>query len=718
MHAATFDEVVRRTAAFAATSRDPWIIGDGWDQNLWPDKNFPAHDALSAAIPTVPSCCTASTGTRCSPTRKRWSSRASRAATQEPAGGRILRDAHGAPSGVFIDNARTLVTHAIPPATHDQLVRASEAALKECHRWGLTAIGDPGNGQNVIAAYEELARAGRYTLRNHVMLAGSDAALVDAYLARGPRTLDYGGRLSFRAIKLYVDGALGSRGAALLAPYSDDPGNTGLLRTAQADVQRLCERALKAGFQVCTHAIGDRGNRVVLDAYEAALRTATVRDHRFRIEHAQVLAPEDIPRFARLGVIPSMQSTHQISDMAWAQARLGPDRVRGAYAWRALLDTGVTIANGTDAPVEAVNSLRTFHAAITRENEANQPAGGWYPRQRMTRREALKSMTIWAARANFMEHAAGSITVGKYADFAVLDRDWMRCRAGSDHGDARARDVLRRQTGLRSADRREDDRATRARTAHRHLLRPAPGLTARASREAHVPVQRVRLHHRVAAGDFFGRHAREDAAHRNLHLLAGERVRDRVDADDLVGDVPRAAVGAQLRDDARAQRVVDGHARRGAYEQRHEELAAGQLQAHDEAVRHVVERFDGAIDLRRADAHAVAVERGVRAAVDVAPAARVELDEIAVPPHAGKVLEVRLAIARVARDRSRSAAASTAPGSSRRARPPRRSLLRRARSTRARPCRAAAPESRRHTPAAAACRRRAPRTARCRPTAT
>ncbi len=425
-HAATFEEVVRRTVAFAAASRDPWIIGDGWDQNLWPDKNFPSHGALSAAIPDRPVVLHRVDGHALLANAKAMELAGVVATTPDPAGGRILRDAHGAPTGVFVDNARTLVTHAIPPETHEQLLRASEAALKECHRWGLTAIGDPGNGQNAIAAYEELARNGRYTLRNHVMLAGSDPALVDAYLARGPRTLDYGGRLSLRAIKLYIDGALGSRGAALLAPYSDDPNNTGLLRTAQADVQSLCERALRAGFQVCTHAIGDRGNRVVLDAYEAALRTAPVRDHRFRIEHAQVLAPSDIPRFAKLGVIPSMQSTHQISDMAWAQSRLGPERVRGAYAWRALLDTGVTIANGTDAPVEAVNSLRTFHAAITRENEANQPPGGWYPQQRMTRPEALRSMTIWAARANFMENAVGSIALGKYADFTVLDRDWMR----------------------------------------------------------------------------------------------------------------------------------------------------------------------------------------------------------------------------------------------------------------------------------------------------
>jgi predicted amidohydrolase YtcJ len=423
-HVASFDEVVRRTVAFAANSRDPWIVGDGWDQNLWPDKAFPAHDALSAALPDRPVVLYRVDGHALLANAKAMVLAGVTAATPDPSGGRLLRDAHGSPTGVFIDNAMGLVTHAMPPPSHDQLVRASEAALKECHRWGLTAVGDPGIGQNVIAAYQELANAGRYTLRNHVMLSGSDDGLVAAYLARGPRTLEHDGRLSFRAIKLYVDGALGSRGAALLAPYSDDTANTGLLRTTQAKIQDVCERALRAGFQVCTHAIGDRGNRVVLDAYEAALRIVPVRDHRLRIEHAQVLAPEDVPRFAQLGVIPSMQTTHQISDMPWAQARLGPERVKGAYAWRSLLDTGVTIANGTDAPVEAVDSRRTFHAAIARENEANQPPGGWYPRQRMMRREALMSMTIWAARASFMDRDAGSISVGKYADFTVVDRDW------------------------------------------------------------------------------------------------------------------------------------------------------------------------------------------------------------------------------------------------------------------------------------------------------
>jgi predicted amidohydrolase YtcJ len=425
-HVASFDEVVRRTVAFAAGSRDPWIVGDGWDQNLWPGKAFPSHDALSAALPDRPVVLHRVDGHALLANAKAMALAGVTAATPDPDGGRILRNEHGAPTGVFVDTAERLITASIPPPTHEQLVRASEAALHECHRWGLTAIGDPGVGQDVIAAYEELAGAGRYTLRNHVMLAGSDEPLVAAYLQRGPRTLAHDGRLSVRAIKLYADGALGSRGAALLAPYSDDPGNTGLLRTTQAKIQDVCERSLRAGFQVCTHAIGDRGNRIVLDAYEAVLKGVPVRDHRWRIEHAQVLSPEDIPRFAKLGVLPSMQSTHQISDMPWAQARLGPERVQGAYAWRSLLDTGVTIANGTDAPVEAVDSRRTFHSAIARQNEANQPPGGWYPRQRMTRDEALKSMTIWAARASFLDHAAGSISAGKYADFAVLDRDWMR----------------------------------------------------------------------------------------------------------------------------------------------------------------------------------------------------------------------------------------------------------------------------------------------------
>jgi predicted amidohydrolase YtcJ len=236
----------------------------------------------------------------------------------------------------------------------------------------------------------------------------------------------YDGHLWIRAIKLYADGALGSRGAALLAPYSDDPTNSGLLVSPPAHIRAWAEAALRRGFQVNVHAIGDRGNRIVLDAFDSALRTVPVADHRFRIEHAQVLSLQDIPRFAKLGVIPSMQATHQTSDMRWAESRVGPERIRGAYAWRSLLNTGVVIPNGTDFPVEEVNPLLTFHAAVTRQDPANLPAGGWYPEQRMTREEALESMTIWPAYAGFQESMLGSLTKGKYADFVVLDRDIMR----------------------------------------------------------------------------------------------------------------------------------------------------------------------------------------------------------------------------------------------------------------------------------------------------
>ena len=226
-------------------------------------------------------------------------------------------------------------------------------------------------------------------------------------------------------MKLYADGALGSRGAALLSPYSDDPGNTGLLVSTPEHLRDVSIRALKAGFQVATHAIGDRGNRIALDAYEAALRAVPTADHCFRIEHAQILNWLDIPRFAQLGVIPSMQAVHATSDMYWAADRLGPSRILGAYAWRSLLNTGVIIPNGSDMPVERVNPLYSFHAAVTRQDERDWPAGGWHPEQCMTRDEALRSMTLWPAYAGFQEHDLGTLTTGKYADFVVLDRDIM-----------------------------------------------------------------------------------------------------------------------------------------------------------------------------------------------------------------------------------------------------------------------------------------------------
>ena len=253
-----------------------------------------------------------------------------------------------------------------------------------------------------------------------------DSAALAFYFARGPQKALYDGHVWVRGIKLYADGALGSRGAALLAPYSDDSGNTGLLVSTPEHLKERSIEALKHGFQVSTHAIGDRGNRNALDAYQAALEAVPTIDARLRIEHAQIISPQDIPRFAQLGVIPSMQASHQTSDMPWAERRLGPERIRGAYAWRALLNTGVVIPNGTDFPVEHVNPIITFHSSVTRQDAENQPPGGWYGDQKMTREEALRSMTLWPAYAAFQESELGSISVGKYADFTILNRDIMR----------------------------------------------------------------------------------------------------------------------------------------------------------------------------------------------------------------------------------------------------------------------------------------------------
>ncbi|MGQ0560640.1 MAG: amidohydrolase family protein, partial [Gemmatimonadota bacterium] len=261
--------------------------------------------------------------------------------------------------------------------------------------------------------------------RNYVMLSAGGAGL-DSLMRLGPReNLDGKHMLSVRAIKAYADGALGSRGAKLLEPYADEPGHTGFMVTPPEQLEKLAVAALETGLQLNVHAIGDRANRTVLDVLERAFEQVPVADHRFRIEHAQVISPPDMPRFAQLGVIPSMQAVHQTSDMYWAEDRLGSERARGAYAWRSLLNTGVVIAGGSDFPVESANPLYSFHAAVTRQDEKNWPPGGWQPQERMTRAEALRHLTIWPAYASFQEDRAGSITPGKLADLVVLSKDIM-----------------------------------------------------------------------------------------------------------------------------------------------------------------------------------------------------------------------------------------------------------------------------------------------------
>jgi hypothetical protein len=421
----SYAQVIERVAARArATPAGTWILGRGWDQNDWPNTRFPSHEALSRAVPDHPVVLTRIDGhaTLVNAAAMREANLTS--ATTDPSGGRIERLPGGAPSGVLVDRAMGLVGSIIPPTPPEELRASVLAAIAEANRWGLIGVHDAGVGKRVIDVYEALALEGRYDLRNYVMIASDDSTLAH-YFERGPQRALYDGRLWIRAIKISADGALGSRGAALHAPYSDERSHNGLLLVSPERIADVAVRALQNGFQLNVHAIGDRGNTVVLDAFQRALTAVPTEDHRFRVEHAQILTPDDIPRFASLRVIPSMQASHQTSDMYWAERRVGPERIKGAYAWRALLNTGVVIPNGSDFPVEQVNPLISFHSSITRQDAKHWPDGGWYPEQKMTRDEALKSMTIWPAFAAFQDSIMGSLRAGKYADFVVLDRDIM-----------------------------------------------------------------------------------------------------------------------------------------------------------------------------------------------------------------------------------------------------------------------------------------------------
>ena len=422
----SYDEVIARVVARAkATPAGQWIIGRGWDQNDWGDTRFPTQEKLTAAVPNNPVYLTRIDGHAGLANAAAIKAAGVTAATRDPDGGHIERASNGAPAGVFVDNAQGLIGRVIPRATRDQVKSEIQAAIAEAQKWGLTGVHDAGASAEELDVYEELGKSGTLNFRLYAMIS-DDSTTLARWFARGPLVGGYDNTLWVRSVKLYMDGALGSRGAALLDPYTDNATTNGLLVSRPEHIEAVAERALRSGFQVNTHAIGDRANRLVLDAYEQALRKVPVADHRFRIEHAQIINSEDIPRFASLGVIPSMQASHQTSDMYWAANRLGSTRVLGAYAWRSLLDNGSIIPNGSDFPVEEVNPLISFHAAFSRQDAHNWPPNGWYPEQKMTRAEALRSITLWPAYAAFQESIMGSLTPGKLADFVVLDQDIMR----------------------------------------------------------------------------------------------------------------------------------------------------------------------------------------------------------------------------------------------------------------------------------------------------
>lgn len=418
-HVATVAEIaayVKERAA--ALPKGEWIVARNWDQTNWGGA-FPGARDLDAAAPDHPVFLSRVDG------HAAWvNSLALKLAgitdqTPDPPGGRILRDAQGRATGVLIDQAMGLVRRKIPPPSFAQIKRQLELAARECARLGLAGVHDAGVSADDLRAYRELLAEGRLPVRIYAMIAGA-GPLWREYLQKGPEISPF---LTVRAIKLYADGALGSRGAALWQPYSDDKTNTGLLITPKEPLEKIAREAAQHGFQVCTHAIGDRANRIVLDAYAAALGGAN--DRRFRIEHAQVVSLPDFRLFKEYSVIPAIQATHATSDMRWAEARLGPDRVSGAYAWKRFLALGIPVPNGSDFPVEEPNPFLGFYASITRQDREGRPPEGWMPDQKMTRDEAMDSWTIHAAYAAFEEKLRGTLEPGKYADFIVLDRDIM-----------------------------------------------------------------------------------------------------------------------------------------------------------------------------------------------------------------------------------------------------------------------------------------------------
>lgn len=421
--ARSYDEVIQRVAA-AARQLPPgaWVRGRGWDQNRWPGKAFPAAGPLSAAVPDHPVWLTRVDGHAALLNARAMAELGVRPDVADPPGGRYVRDAAGHPSGVVLDNAKGALESRLPRPTATDLDRQLARAARHCLAFGLTTVTDMGVAEDGLAAYARLRRRGELPLRAAVFVA-DEPALLARWFARGPE-IDPEARLTVRGVKMYADGALGSRGAALLAPYSDDPGNTGLLTSTEEHMAEVAKAALAHGFQVGIHAIGDRGGKTALDAMEQALggpRPAA----RFRLEHAQVLAQGDIRRMARLGIVASMQPTHATSDMGWAGDRLGPARLAGAYAWRKVLSAGGRLALGSDFPVESADPRLGLYAAVTREDLAGRPPGGWLPGEKLTRAEALAGFTADAAWSLFLDREVGTIEVGKRADLTVFGRDPM-----------------------------------------------------------------------------------------------------------------------------------------------------------------------------------------------------------------------------------------------------------------------------------------------------
>ncbi len=441
MSVKSYDELVKKVEeAVSKAKPGQWILGRGWHQEKWdrkPEKmvsGFQTHHLLSEVSPDNPVFLRHASGHAAFANEKAMELAGMNSLSIEimqpgvaEKGGEVIRDALGNPTGIFNERAMGMIAKHIPENTQATNEQALELALQACLRNGITSFHDAGAARESISLFRQFKKENKLHVRLYVMLSGGDSGLIREWLLKGPE-IDPDHVLTIRSIKLNCDGALGSRGAWLLEPYSDRQDFYGMATLPMDTVLKVAGEALKHGFQVSSHAIGDRANREILDRYETAFRENPKhsKNHRFRIEHAQHLHPKDIPRFGELGVIAAMQAIHMSSDRPWAIDRLGENRIKaGAYKWQSLLKSGAKIVNGSDAPVEPINPIASFYASVTRKTLKGIPEGGFEPEEKMTRQQALRSYTWDAAYSAFEENMMGSIEPGKLADFTVFSEDLM-----------------------------------------------------------------------------------------------------------------------------------------------------------------------------------------------------------------------------------------------------------------------------------------------------